>query len=340
MKRILFITSQYRVGERIYPIIPLLAKEYDIDLLKVYQMSNSFNWPGNIDLRKRFDETYLSYFTNVYDKFCDSSTYDLIISDDNRPTNKTSLESIYKNAKCNVISCSHGNEESKYTLMGYKRAYDYTFVFGSKEQHEEWCIDAGIPSNDELEHYQNIEKTHILIIVNFLGNRSAICPVRFDEAFFNNDNLKQLQRQYKLPIAIKLKSRADEGSYINNIQYLAKIIKDLDYQIFIDVEDDNKLIAQSACVISAPSTLALKPIQLGIPTVLIRNSGQHGVLDDYDGIFDCDENFISYIQTYQRKTKFIQDTITGGIDYSSTAVMLSKIKQIISYDNRTNTAGN
>jgi hypothetical protein len=337
MKRILFVTSQYRVGERIYPIIPLLAQEYKLDLLKVYQMSNSFGWTGDVDLRKQFDDTYLNYFNNVYDKFCDSSKYDLIISDDNRPTNKTSLESIYKNANCKVIACSHGNEESKYTVMGHSRAYDYTFVFGAKERHAEWCIDAGIPSNDQLKHYESADKTHILIIVNFLGNRSAICPVRFDESFFNSTNLKKLQQHYNLPIAIKLKSRADEGSYVNNIEYLKKIIKDLDYQIFIDVEDDNKLIAHSACVISAPSTLALKPIQLGIPTILIRNSGQHGVLDNYDGIFDIEQDFISYIQTYQRKTEFIQETVTGGIDYSSTNVMISKIKQIISYDNRTST---
>jgi hypothetical protein len=340
MKRILFITSQYRVGERIYPIIPLLAKEYIVDLLTVYQMSDSFNWTGNIDLRETFKKTYLNYFTNIYDIKCDSSVYDLIISDDNRITTKTSLESIYKNANCPFIACSHGNEDSKFTTMGYKRVYDYTFVFGKKERHTEWCIDIGIPSNDQLKKYHDSAKEHILIIVNFLGNRSAICPVRFDEIFFNNKNLKDLQCYYKLPIIIKLKSRADEGSYINNVQYLNQIIKDLNYKIVVDIEDDNELIAKSICVISAPSTLALKPIQLGIPTVLIRDAGQYGVLSNYDGIFNINENFLTYLQTYQRKTAFIQETITGGIDYSSTYVMLNKIKEIINHDNRTNITGN
>ena len=51
MKRILLITSQYRVGERIYPIIPHLAKEYNIDLLKVYQMADNHKWVGDIDMR-------------------------------------------------------------------------------------------------------------------------------------------------------------------------------------------------------------------------------------------------------------------------------------------------
>ena len=36
-KSILLVTTQYRAGERIYPIIPHLAKEYNIDLIKLYQ---------------------------------------------------------------------------------------------------------------------------------------------------------------------------------------------------------------------------------------------------------------------------------------------------------------
>jgi hypothetical protein len=329
MKKILFITSQYRVGERIYPIIPLLAQDYELHLLKVYQMTNAYNWLGDYDLRNKFNLLYTKYFTKIFENSCDSSIYDLIISDDNRPTSKTSLENIYKQSNCTLIACSHGNEESKFTVMGHKRVYDYTLVFGKKELHDEYCIDTGIPSNDELKYHVQDEKNHILVIVNFLGNRPAICPVRFDSSIFNSKALKELQDYYQLPIVIKLKSRADEGLYTNNIVYLQNTIKDLNYKIVIDVEDDNKLIAQSACVIAAPSTLSLKPIQLGIPTVLIRDSGQIGVFSDYDGIFSIEDNFLDYIKTYQRKINFIKNTITGGIDFSSTQTMISKIKQFI-----------
>lgn len=328
MKKILFITSQYRVGERIYPIIPLLSNDYELHLLKTYQMQDSFKWTGDNDSRKLFNEQYLHYFTEVFSGFCDASKYDLIISDDNRATPKTSLDSIYKNKQCPLIACSHGNEEKKFTISAYKKAYDYCFVFGSKENHASWCIDAGIPSNDMLKQYEHVDKKHILIIVNFLGNRSAPFTVKFDDHVFNHPSLKILQDKYKLPIAIKLKSRADE-SYIRNIEYLTKTIKDLNYKIFIDVEDDNQLIAESACVISAPSTFALKPIQLGVPTVLIRNSGQTGVFYDYDGMFDINEDFSSYIANYQRKTDFIKQTITAGIDYSGTTYMVTKIKEIL-----------
>ena len=55
MKKILFITSQYRVGERIYPIIPLLSNDYELHLLKTYQMQDSFKWTGDNDSRKLFN---------------------------------------------------------------------------------------------------------------------------------------------------------------------------------------------------------------------------------------------------------------------------------------------
>jgi hypothetical protein len=69
MKKILFITSQYRVGERIYPIIPELAKQYELHLLKTYQMQDSFKWTGDNDLRKVFDTQYSKYFTETYSGF-------------------------------------------------------------------------------------------------------------------------------------------------------------------------------------------------------------------------------------------------------------------------------
>ena len=88
MKRILFVTSQYRVGERIYPIIPELAKEFDVDLLKLYQMSKGHRWVGDYDMRTKFDAEYLHFFNDVYENTCDVKNYDLIISDDNRHTQK------------------------------------------------------------------------------------------------------------------------------------------------------------------------------------------------------------------------------------------------------------
>ena len=100
MKRILFITSQYRVGERVYPILPILASEYSMDLLKVYQMVNDHKWVGDKDMRLKFDRDYLHLFESVFEHTCDVSKYDLIISDDNRHTSKTKLATLYNQKKC------------------------------------------------------------------------------------------------------------------------------------------------------------------------------------------------------------------------------------------------
>ena len=275
MKRILFITTQYRVGERIYPIIPYLAKEYKLDLLRVYQMSPLYRWIGDKDLRTLFDKTYLKYFDKVFNKICPSDHYDLIISDDNRYTPKTNLDKIYNNKRCLMIGCTHGNGDNPYLEEGYKTVFDKCFVFGKQDSKYDYCIPIEIPSNDDLVNYKNCEKKHILIIVNFLGNRKSPFKVNYDENFFKNINIKVIQQEFKLPILIKLKSRDDEGGHKHNIEYLNKILPDsLDFNIVVDVENDNKLIGESICVISSPSTMAFKSIQLGIPTVLIKNSGQ------------------------------------------------------------------
>ena len=56
MKKILLIATIYRVGERIYPIIPKLSKEFSVDVLKTAQMGNKIDWYGNNDLRIIFAE--------------------------------------------------------------------------------------------------------------------------------------------------------------------------------------------------------------------------------------------------------------------------------------------
>ncbi len=330
MKKVLFITSQYRVGERIYPIIPHLAKEYELDLLKVYQMSPSHKWVGDNDLRLYFDKLYGKYFSQVFNTECDSSKYDLIISDDNRLSSKTALNKIYKNKKCQMLACTHGNGDNPYLIEGYKNVFDKCFVFGKKECQFDYCIPIGIPSNDELINYQNFEKKHILVIINFLTNRQSPFKVNFGKELFDKLDLLSLQKEYNLPVVLKLKSRADEGGFEHNVKYLEEILPDsLNYRILVDVENDNQLISESKIVISAPSTLAFKPIQLGIPTVLINHSGQVSNFYDYDGLFDINKDFKSYLREYTKKEKFINNTIAGGLNFNSTILMLDEIKKLL-----------
>ena len=193
-----------------------------------------------------------------------------------------------------------------------------SFVFGRKEVKHDHQIPAGIPANDILKTYSNTEKKHILVIISYLGHEGQISTGNgtffklFDKQVFDSIDLLSLQQQSGYPVVIKLKSRIGLNMQKNK-QYLNSILpKSLDYSIVYDVEDDNKLIAQSVEVYSAPSTLALKPIQLGIPTTLIPGTGQTGIFYDYE-----------------TNKNFIRDTLEGGKDFNSTQYYMEYIKQCI-----------
>ena len=79
MKRILLVATIYRVGERIYPIIPKLSGEFHIDVLKTAQMGNKINWYGDNDLRIIFDKKYQHYINNIYYDVPNLNNYDLIL---------------------------------------------------------------------------------------------------------------------------------------------------------------------------------------------------------------------------------------------------------------------
>ena len=65
MKKILLSATIYRVGERIYPIIPKLSNEFNVDVLKTAQMGNKMDWYGDNDLRVVFDNKYKDYIKYI-----------------------------------------------------------------------------------------------------------------------------------------------------------------------------------------------------------------------------------------------------------------------------------
>ena len=317
MSRILFITTHYRMGERIYPIIPHLAKKYKLDLMKLYHMDPNHRWYGNDDVRVYFDREYLHNFDNIYTNInIDYSNYDLIIADDNRPYN--GLPEIYRRRTCLMLACSHGVTERDWIVSGKNNTFDGCFVFGRKEVTTDYQIPAGIPANDKLHKYINIEKKHILVIVNYLGNAGDVPTGNgtlfklFDKEVFDSMNLLSLQKQSGYPVVIKMKARPTTNME-NDIKYLQNILpSDLDYKILFDVKNDNKLIAESVEVYSAPGTLALKPIQLRIPTTLIPETGQLGVFHDYE-----------------TNTNFVEDTLEGGNEFNSTKCFIDYIDKCL-----------
>ena len=349
MKRILFVTTQYRVGERIYPIIPKLAEKYKIDLVKLYQMHPDWEWPGDDDLRKYFDDKYLNFFDNVYNNInVDYSKYNLIITDDNRQYN--GLADLFYNRKCLLLACSHGVTDHGYEIHGKDRSFDGCFVFGKKEATEDHLIPAGIPANDRLEQYKNIDKKHILVIINYLGNAGKVPTGNsksltfksfghhgfvdthfklFDKEIFDSMDLLRLQKKHNKPIVIKMKSRPNTNIELDT-KYLKSVLDtNLNYKIVYDIENDNKLIAESAVVISAPSTLALKPIQLNIPTALIIGTGQTGIFYDYKGLIEPSKDNFKRILDSKPESSFIKNTVSGGHTFNSTDYFINYMEQVI-----------
>ena len=77
-------------------------------------------------------------------------------------------------------------------------------------------------------------------------------------------------------------------------------------------------------IISAPSTLAYKPIQLGIPTILIKGSGQLGNFGKFKGLVALNKqkikDKINDMMRDSRHDEFIVDAIEGGLDFKSTEI--------------------
>lgn len=331
MKRILFVTMAYRVGERIYPIIPELAKDYKMDVLRVNQMHKSFVWPGSKDLRLLFESKYQPYFENVFYETneVDFSNYDGIIYDDCR--GKGVGPEIYSKFKKygngSMISCSHGNVDKEYHNEYKNRVFDHIFLYGDKEVSDTHIHSGGIPANDNLSSYLDTTKKHILLVTNFLREQN-VCKTMSGN-FFRKLGLKELQDKHQLPVLVKIKSRSGESPLANIETIKRKMPSDVEFEVVVDVLDDNLMVAESKVVLGAPSTLMLKPIQMKIPTAVIREYGQHGVLSDYDGLVDLDKSKILNCLESQPSEDFIERTICGGLNFNSTQVFVDKVKKLI-----------
>ena len=331
-KNILFVTTQYKVGERIYPIIPYLSKKYNLDLLKIYHMHPALGkWGGDKDLRQLFDKKYLSYFSSVYSSIPTLSKYDLIIVDDNRV--QPGLDQIYSKRECLMIGNNHGCSDHGYETTNYQRCFDGCFMFGLNGCTQPYHIPGGIPANDGLKQYKTVEKEHILVITGFLGLEPEFTDFkgftfkRCDKHFFDSLHLLDLQKKYNKKVVIKIKSRENQN-HVNHVEYIKSIIPpSLDYEVKVDVEDDNLLLAQSCLTLSCPSTLALKSIQLGIPTFLFKGYSQTSIFKDYKYLMDL-EDFKTSLPFSPQKD-FIKNTIQGGLTWNSTDNYLNYIDQIL-----------
>jgi len=134
-----------------------------------------------------------------------------------------------------------------------------------------------------------------------------------------------------LPILVKLKPRLDRPQIKDDIKYVEQQFNNLTnfFKIIVDGNND-EIISNSGVVISAPSTLSFKSIQMGIPTIIIPGAGQIGNLNEFKGLTSTNiiEN-ISQQFDVGKDEDFIKNTIEGGIDFTSTETYIIEIKKII-----------
>lgn len=350
---LLLLFTNHRVAEKIYFAVPSLSQYFNIDLFAVGLFSTNTPWVGDIDERLLFIETYKEYIQNIIigpgvkfhgdsisedlSSYVDTSKYSVVIFDDNRLMSEFNIPNLYNEFKkynTVVIGNSHGNEEYRdYPALG--KTYDKMFTFGYKEKYilyENFDIDSknllegGIPTNDRLKNYQKNNR-HILVITNYLGNRSSSFPISFDTSFVEKSGLKKLSTDLNLPIVVKQKARLDDPDYIKNVNYIKSIL-DCHVVTSNGIETE-QLIADSAIVISSLSTLAFKPIQMQIPTVLINGTGQIGNFYDYDGLVDLDYNQISsYLKSYKPSSTFIKNTLKGGEIFNSSYYYTQEVLKV------------
>ena len=343
-KKILLLFTNHRVAEKLWPIIPLLSKEYTLDLFLVGLHSFNTPWVGDVDERKVKVNEYKQYLDKVIvgpgvkyhgdnikenlESYINLDEYTLILFDDNREMSEFNIPKFYQLCKLKnikVIGNVHGNEDQPHNAIGKSHDIRMDFLTG------------GIPANDTLKNLK-LNQKHILIITNFLGTRNNLknafnwLNIFFDEHFLYECGALELSEEYNLPIKVKIKTRLDYPNYENEINYINSFTpKKLD--IIANTDNIDQLIADSSIVISAPSTLAFKPIQLGIPTVLIKGSGAIGAFYDYPGLVNLNKQEIfDNLQmqiNHGKFDKFIEKKIAGGVNFNSSEVYIKKIKELL-----------
>jgi len=355
---VLLVATIYRCGEKVYPLVEPLAEKYGCDVLLLGQMSPGTPWAGDVDVRHPFYDLCKRVCGQVFEgatfkelaKSCengkalcrgiDFKKYDLIIFDDNLCKVARGTPAIYRWAKhfdIPVVACPHGNREyDGYIHRQIGWAYDYSFVFGPKDCREWGASDkifpGGVPSNDDLSSY-DLNQKHILVIPNYTRKKDQkeTGYLFFHEERFVESGVLELSEKTGCKIIVKEKSRFPKSRQCDSLR--KALSKYPNVECIYDVDDDNQLIADSKYVVSAPSTLAFKSIQLGIPTAVLDGYGMIGSLKGFQGLVPLDSTKIANTLQDQeesgRDLSFIRDTLSGGEDFNATETYMTTIARLL-----------
>ena len=93
------------------------------------------------------------------------------------------------------------------------------------------------------------------------------------------------------------------------------------------------LLLDACCVISYGSTMCFKQIQADVPTIIFKEMGNVAYFSDYHATISIEEDIIAKIDEWDLKLserrRFLDNTLAGSLDYSSTAKYVQTVKRII-----------
>lgn len=362
MKTIVFLSTLHRSAKRFIPVLENLSKDFEILILNVGQASDKTNYSDSKSYQEKIkkfktinsigiksqvernNKKYTDDLIRIYSSL-DFKNISCVILDDTRDKNKEN----FLFSKCfkegiPVIGNSHGYQEFKTNKTLFdsncRKAFNYFFAFGKNEKDalvktgcdENLIFYAGIPENDRLEKVKNQKSNdYILVITNFLMPHQCSGNFRsYDKKVLQQLNLLELQKKFNKKVIFKIKHRLNTDINLEIQNLKSNIPEKLDYEIIVNCDDEDDMISKSLCVLSYGSTLALKAIQLGIPTAIFKNLGISENFKEYPYVFSVGDDYSSMFDIDKEKiNKFLDNCLEGGKTFTSTVVYSSKVREIV-----------
>ena len=347
--RVLFVTSIYHVGERVYPVIDQLVKEASVTVLCLDRMSPKFSWQGDLDPREElYAEWTRSGVTLRFDKEPNPHDFAAIFFEDSWLKKKFHMgRYAHKIRKCSTprISAPHGMgwhfpQGPFFSTHFLGDLIDHAGLFGKEEADhiKVWGSHflGGIPRNDTLTYVKVPDPEYILVLAGWLPssphmNGSQKLTGKYsDYRVLNGDDLirtgvVELSKKLGLPIVISQKTRPGQSLEDRKVWQPLE-----DYRLVNDHRNHDDMVRKAAAVIGAPTTLSIKPMALGIPTILFRHRGVHGHLERFPGLVDATEGVA--LSEYDRQVAnpdelkaFAEAISTGVTTGRSTEIYVKEI---------------
>lgn len=357
--RIIFLSTIHRMSERFISAINLLQKDFEVCVINSGQSSFSTNYLAKNSYQKyiidNFHEDTILNTSDISDpnrsshrkvseeiikiirKLISNNTVAIILDDSRHSLHSDQLYNIAKERGVLVFANVHGN--GSYDIPP-KKIYDYLFCLGEYDKgryRSNWISDdkllcAGIPANDSLKSYTNT-KEYILILCNFVLPTPTY--IHSDSSVFDKMGIRKLQEKLGLPVLFKLKHRFQSDTEKEVMCVREKFPESDTYHIIHDVDSENDLISKAACVLTYGSTMALKPIQMKIPTIIFKELGRVGCFENYLGLVGLGDSYDYIFQDgfmESQRGVFLDKVLAGGSNYMSTQFYLDNFYERICRD--------